>query len=89
MHKPTFCAKCPVLVARNIVNFNAFGWVACVAGGIRERASGGSRHPAREFASGEAPLAFTTKALAREIPPATQAIGWALLTFHFEILDKK
>ena len=35
--------------------------VACVAGGIRERASGGG-------------AAIITKALAREIPPATQAI---------------
>ena len=48
--------------------------VACVAGGIHERASGAAILPRGEFPTKAHGFAAKTKALAREIPPATQAI---------------
>ena len=65
------------------------GFIACVADGISEQATGFPRGlAARKFSSGEAAsdsnqffatrvhgFATKTKALAREIPPATQATG--------------
>ena len=60
--------------------------VACVAGGILKRVSVASRAK-EEFASCEAAM----KALAREIPPATQATmdSWAneqLFYWHYPVI---
>ena len=48
-------------------------YVACVAGGIRERARGGAAISSHGFATRVNGFATKTKALAREIPSATQA----------------
>ena len=55
------------------MNFNAFGWVACVAGGIRERGSATRVHDKSTRAGN---------------PASYAGFWWALLTFHFEILEK-
>ena len=73
--RTAWCSHKPFFSLRLIQNYQlsaGLGWrAACLAGGIREQASGGIRERrSRELRVHG--FATKTKALAREIPPATQ-----------------